>query len=188
MAERAKSKGRRRNGNGQSTLPLSGKKKRSSRGVGDNSGGDVPTEVYERHLGVISTRRNAMQRAQETAKQRTGEYRSALRAAKEDGCNTDAMLLAHKLDKMDPIEVALLYRDTGRVLRLDESKLATQLNLFADVAAPAPENPVLAGEAAGKRGDPRESNPHLPGSNDYVLYDSAWQQGQESIAATLGRG
>ncbi len=153
-----------------------------------NSGGELPDEVYERHLRSIDSKWRARQKAHAEFKQKDGEYRAAKKLAKDDGCNIGAIDLARDLDKRDQADVALLYRDTGRVLRLMESNLATQLELFAGIDLPDPESPVLAGEAAGKRGDPRDNNPHRPGTDEYEQYDVAWQKGQEALAGALGRG
>lgn len=155
--------------------------------IGHNSGVDVPDEVYQRHILSLQTKRTAMDKANDVYKKRKGEYGSACRLAEDDGVQVDSIHLARNLDKQDRIEVARLYQNTGRVLRLMDSPLATQLDMFTDVTVPPPENPVIAGEAAGKRGDDRDINPHVPGSEAYVLFDNAWMRGQSAIAQEMGR-
>lgn len=193
MAERSKPKAKPKakakgNGNGKAGKVVSLADARTSKRHGKKDhnggppllGGDVTDEIYQRHLRTIQSKRGAFEKARDAAKQANGEYRSALKAAKADGVDTEAVLLAHTLEKRDSVDVARLYHNAGRVLRLRESPLHTQLNLFSDVALPAPENPVLAGEAAGKRGERADANPHTPGSEPFVQWEEARARGAQA--------
>jgi hypothetical protein len=88
MAERAKGKRSKKGGNG----------------IGHNSdsvGGNVPDEVYRRWLSKIEHAEAIHDRAHDAAKSRKGELRQIYEAAKEDGCNIDAIKEARKNHKLD---------------------------------------------------------------------------------------
>lgn len=195
MAERGKSsrkitKGKSKaNGKGKPAKVKAAKHgKRGHNGGPPLTNGDVPDEIRRRHRGLIDAARVRMKKAEEPFKQAKGEYRAAIKLARDEGCNTDAMLLAYNLDQQDPLTVAQLYRDTGIELAKTKNSSLGQLNLFGAIDLPPLENPTLAGESAGRKGDPREDNPHTPGSEAYVDYDNAWQKGQAALAEGLGRG
>lgn len=160
------------------------KRRKGANGIGHNSasiGGNVSDEVYRRWLGKIEVAEATYDRAQETAKSRKGELRQIYEAAKEDGCNIDAIKDARKKHKQDHATVAQDFADTGRVLRIMKSPLAIQLQLFEPVDWSPETRAALEGELAGRRGDPVENNPHTPGSPAFQAYDSAWRKGQKAL-------
>lgn len=183
MAERAK--GEKKNGAGKAAKSLRKALRAPKPGEAGHNSGVVPDEVYDRHLKKIDLTAKALDKAKEVYDQARGVHRSAFKAAKDDGVNIDAVRLARKLDKLDLGVVATDYSDTGRVLRLMKSPLAEQLNLFADVAPPAPVNPVLAGEHAGKNNAPSDENPYSPGSEPFQMWHDGWLRGQTSIAQEM---
>jgi hypothetical protein len=179
MAERARAT------NGE-TPKRQRKSKAPKPGKPGHNSGEVPVEVYERHLDLIDTKRVAYEKAAAEAKQKKGELASAFKAAKGDGCNIDAIKAAHALTKRDLTDVVQDHHDIGRVLRILGSPLGTQFKLFADGDLPKPVSAVLAGQQAGKQGAPRDGNPHPPGSDEFVQYDNAWLEEQTKIAASMG--
>ena len=184
MAERARAP---KNGdatNEEIEKAARGKAAKAKPGPGHN--GEVPDEVIERHLEEVNTKRLAMDKAKLEHDQKKGEFRAALKLAKEDGVNVDALRWAHDLSKQDSAEVLRRVHDTGRMLKLMKVPLGTQFSLFSDVEAPKLVNPVLAGQAAGKSGAPRTENPHPPGSNEFQLWDDAWLAEQTKIAQRMG--
>lgn len=156
--------------------------------VGHNSGG-ISDEVYQTFLDRIDRTRLAMDKSKELYDQAKGVHQSAFKAAKEAGCDTDAIRLAHKLNKQDAGQVQILYANVSRILDITESPLGTeQLNLFGSIAPPKPaeEKPSVRGLKAGEAGVDRRQNPYTPGSEEFAEYDSAWVKGQERIAARMG--
>lgn len=163
-------------------LPKQSKARVKKRGIGDNSGDHrVPDEVYERHLSKINTTEKAMERAKAEYDQAKGVHQNAYKAAKNDGCNTDAIRLARKLDKMDHGAVVTDYADVGRVLNIMRSPLGSeQMDLFGSISAPAVEVDVaLQGLNAGKNAEPIDNCPYPAGSENYVMWRDNWEKGQE---------
>ncbi len=161
---------------------------KSAKAKAGHNSGEVPDEVYDRHLEVINVREIEMEKAKAEYDQKRGEFRAAFKAAKDDGCNLTAIRDARAAHRSDHNTTLQNIHDTGRVLRIMKSPLHTQFSLFSDVQPPKITNPVLAGQAAGKRGDDRTSNPHTPGSDDFQLWDDAWFAEQSKIAQKMGGG
>ncbi len=176
MAERAKAKRK------------SKSKANGSNGVGHNSGrlgGRDKEEIYARWLSKIEHADVIYQRANEQAKSRRGELRAIYAAAKEDGCNIDAIKEARAKHKLDHLTVAQDYDDMGLVLRVMQSPLATQLSLFEPVKRDDETTASMAGELAGRRGDPIDENPHTPGTQLYETWRAGHDRGQAALRETL---
>lgn len=183
MAERARTNGH--TADGEPQPKRRGRKPKDKAPAAGHNSGEIPTEVYERHLAAIQTKRTAMDKAHEAYKQARGEFRSAFKTAKADGCNIDAMKEAHRLSKLDQLEVVQDFRDLGRILRIMEAPIGTQFGLFPEVELPKPVNAVLAGQHAGKNGEPRVNNPHPPGTPEYEQWDGGWLEKQAAIAEEM---
>lgn len=179
MAERARSR---------KAKPNSSKANGSSRPTAGHNSGAVPDSVYLSWLGKIEIAKNALDKVTDLRRQKNGEYRAILKAAKDDGCNVDAILEARELHAKDHTIVVVDYRDIGRVLRLIRSPLAVQLELFADQALSSPANARLAGFHAGQNGESADNNAHKPGTEEHVQWRQGWGEGQASIAAKMGSG
>lgn len=132
------------------TLPKRGKGKK--RGIGDNSDMHaVPDETILRAIETLRTKKRAMKKAQEELDQVKGVYRSARKKAKADGLNMDAFDLIEALENQDQGSVLINHADAGRYLKLTESPLALQMELFQNLSAPAPKvDANLQGQQAGK--------------------------------------
>jgi hypothetical protein len=144
--------------------------------------GGVPDEVYLNYLPKIAGAAVQLEKAKKIYDQRKGELRQLYGAAKDDGCNIDAIKRARDLHDQDLATVAMDYADTGRVLRLMQSPLATQLDLFADVERPAFVNAFVAGQRAGLQAVDAEENPHTPGTEEFVQWAEGWADGQNTNA------
>jgi hypothetical protein len=175
MAERArakrKTKGKDGNGIGHNGGPMLGDKAKS--------------QVYRRWLDKIEHADVRYEAAKDIAKSRKGELGSIYAAAKEDGCNIDAIKEARAKHKLDHLTVAQDYDDMGFVLRLMKSPLAEQLNLFATPQRDEETNVAIAGELAGRRGDAIDENPHDVGTAYYVTWRAAHERGQKALQDTL---
>lgn len=152
-------------------LPKQSQRKRRP-GIGHNSGEyAVPDETILRAINTLRAKKKAMEKVQEELDQARGVYRSARKAAKNDGLNLDAFDLIEKLERQDQGTVLVNHADAGRYLKLTESPLALQMDLFQNLEAPKPEVDVaMQGYNAGKNAEPVDNNPHVPGSTDFVLW------------------
>ncbi len=144
-------------------------------GIGDN----VPDEVYERAIERITKTSAAL----ETAK---AKHRQAYSEAKDDGCNIDSLKLALKLhNKRDHGTVLIDYTTAGRILKIMDSPLATQLSLFQDLANKP--SPYAEGEQAGKAAVDAGDNPHKPGSAAFLAWTEGWEHGQQHNREKIGK-
>lgn len=160
------------------TLPKKNKKRRRGDNSGDHS---VPDEVYERHLAKINSTDKAMQKAKLEYDQAKGVHQSAYKAAKSDGCDTDAIKHARKLDQQDHGLTQIMYANVARVLNIMESPLGSkQLDLFGAITAMEPTRDAKAeGTKAGADASPAENNPFKPGTEDFVAWATGWAEGQQ---------
>lgn len=184
MAERAKATPE----NGADGEPKKSRRKAQKApkpGEAGHNSGEVPDEVYQRHLEKIDETAKALKKAKEVYDQVKGVHQSAYKAAKSDGCDIDAIKRARKLHELDHGVVVTEHANTGRVLRLMNSPLGTQFGLFDDIKLPPPVNAVLAGAHAGKNGEDRANNPHMPGSDEFEQWDSSWLSEQTKIAERM---
>ena len=182
MAERArkKVKAKAKSKTGAKAKALETKAKPARTGIGHNSG-TIPDETIERHVRKITQTGAAL----ETAK---GKHRQAYADAKDDGVNTDALKLALKLHlKRDHGVVVTDYADAGRILKIMDSPLATQLDLFQDLNAAEPP-PYAEGLKAGRNAEDAQNNPHKPGTDPFQRWAEGWGAGQienqERLAST----
>jgi len=164
---------------------LNRKSKSKSNGKANSRGlGGVPDEVYQRWMKRIELAQTAVDRAQKPLKSKKGELSAIYKAAKADGVNVDAVKTAFKKHKLDHLQVAMDYRDTGRVLRLMESPLAVQMSLFGN-QLPDLVNVALEGKLAGELGVDVNQCPYKPGTEEFVAYHDAWGKGQAELRDTL---
>jgi len=198
MAERARAKKKAAKGTGRvpsrgtvATLPKSAKAKGKKKpDIGHNSGmHKVPDEVYDRHLAKINSSEKSMQKAKAEYDQARGVHQSAFKAAKNDGCNIDAIRLARKLDSMDHGAVVTDYADVGRVLNLMKSPLGSQqMDLFGSITPPEPPvDAALQGQMAGRNGEPAQNNPHTPGTENFTIWAENWVAGQGQLQDGIGK-
>jgi len=158
--------------------------------AGKNAG-EVSDETIKMHLGLITEARNTHKKKRDEATKANQFYRSRLDTAKKDGVDTDALVWALKTADRSANEFATEHRNGARYLRLMGAPVADpQLKLFSfldDEAEPEGE-PRLQGEQAGKEGAPRDSNPHIPGSDKFQLWETGWQIGVDTATEALSKG
>lgn len=152
----------------------------------------VPVTVWKKHMPLIAKAEAAKDKARDEARTAASYYRDALRAAKEEGLPTAAIIEARKLDKKDHGEMLQHFADVGQALDIMNSNLGKkQLDLFGPLNArrgeDIPSDPAKEGFAAGKRGDPADNNPYIPGGEDYVTYAENWRKGQAELAGGIGK-
>lgn len=181
MAERARS---------SAPKKRSAKSKAKGNGVGHNSsvalpGGGPPDEVYRRWLSKIETASNAYDRAAELAKKRKSELGNVYSGAKDDGCDTDAIKTARKLNSRAVADVAAEYNNTGRILRLMKSPLADQLDLFKPLDWPEPVNANLQGYRVGRSGGSVDECTFEPGTETFASWRTGYELGQEENRESL---
>lgn len=180
MAERARGSSKKR------------RKGKKQNGVGHNSNAgqfpnaDIPDEVRQRHLNAVEQADLAVERARKPLKAALTRRQAALKAATDDGVNVDGLQDARKLTKRDRIDVMQRYKETGHFLRLLESPLVTQLELFKVGEWPETVSINLQGYRIGKMGGSFDAEcPHPPGTDQYIQfkagYDTAQQELQEQL-------
>lgn len=180
MAERARS--------AKNKAKAKAKKAPKSPGKGHNSGAfhAVPDETYDRNIKKILNTKKALDKIKIEYDQKRGEHRAAYSTAKQDGCDIDAIRLALKLEESDAGVVVTTYSNVGRILKLIESPLAEQMDLFQNMVIPLPANATLAGTQAFKEGHERGSNPFKAGTQEYANFDEAWMEAQKATAMEMG--
>lgn len=187
MAERARAK---KKATAKKKAPMKGDKAPKAKGPrkarkGDNSGAmhAVPDETIERHLKTIRAKLKAMEPILDDLNEARGVYRNARKLAKKEGVNLDAVDIILNLENLDQGKVLVDHADAGRYLRIMESPLATQLELFQNLEPPAPEvDARLQGRQAGGNAEPAENNPHKPGSEQFQAWAEGWAEGQNDNA------
>jgi hypothetical protein len=176
MAERARA---------SATKKRKAKAKRN--GLGHNSSGVAgPSDDLKRHwLSKVNVAEAAYDRAAEIAKKRKSELANVYQGAKDDGCNTEGLKNARKLNKRDRLEVAADYTATGDWLRIMDSPLV-QLDLFKTPDWPEPVSANLQGYRIGKAGgDVVSECPYEPGTDAFVAFRAGYDTGQQENQQSL---
>jgi hypothetical protein len=156
--------------------------RRKGNGIGHNGApGGVPDEVYERWLPKIALAENALR----NARSRLGNL---YQQAEKDGCNRAAIKSARRKMVRDTGAVIVDAKAEAQVLRILQSPLQLQFNLFGGIVETKPVNPYLAGQQAGRNAEPIDNNPHKPGTEDFDLWRQGWHSGQEGNRQSLREG
>lgn len=152
---------------------------------------NVPPETFLAHLRSI---RDA-KRTQEDANMAVARVK---KAAKRDGIDLDAFKLMEGLAKLDEDEAELRLRHLFEYSKWANLPIGTQLDAFGDHRVPpvktkaAAEHDLWAagdaGRAAGKKGEPKDNNPHNPGTELHVVWNKSWLDGQRVIADEMNGG
>lgn len=152
------------------TKPRGGKAKAGRRGHNSENAGLSDAEA-KIELTKLDRLYADWEKDNEVASQSKGVYRSALKAAKKNGIDTDAYVGAREKNRADHGKVITQAANEGRYLRIMNSPLATQMNLFQNLETPAPAVDVaLQGQMAGKNAEPESNNPYNPGTDDYMIW------------------
>lgn len=129
------------------------------------------------------------------------QYRNVLKEAGRAGIDSEAMADALTIVEQDPVQVARHNRNVNEFLVIAEYPLepSGQLGMFADGTtvsarvdqaklgdpedvATAKEKGVIAGKAGVNK------NPYAEASPEFVAYEVAYQDEQDKLLATIGRG
>lgn len=156
-------------------------------GAGHNSGQVSAALVLDHHT-KISAIEVRMDKAKDAYNKIKGEHRAAFAVLKQDGINVDDFKLARELDSRDHGSVVTGYANTGFYLQAMKSQLATQLDLFQDMAPPPAGDAKLAGAHAFTNGEDRSNNPHLQGSELYAMWDEGWLEKAKTTPLQDGEG
>lgn len=170
--------------------------------AGHNSG-EPPKEVIERNFnaievclieidaaaGVMAKARQALGAAEKTAKTDTGSKAWA------DSIK-EAVKKKRAAAKGGASDMVTEHRQIGYVLRMMDVPLYTQFGLFnmpdeAEIKsdpAKSEAEATLAGEKAGREGQPMDNCPHTPGTPEAFAWRNAWQRGFDAAAEALASG
>ena len=170
--------------------------KKNNEKAGHNS--EPPDEIIDRNFNSIELAMIEIDNASRIMQKARAGLKAALDTAKTD-CGSKAWALSIQAsvklkrqgEKGGNGEIATEHRQIGRILRLKGVPLGTQFNLFAvpeTDANGAKVDATALGEQAGREGVKREDNPFAAGGEDWFAWNNGWQVGQDTIAATLGRG
>lgn len=173
----------------KAAVKAKGKNGSKRRAIGSNGGPGLTDEQVKGELTRLNRLYSDWEKDRDVAKQSIGVYRSALKAAKKIGVDTDAYTAMRDKDRADHGKVIMQSANEGRYLRIIKSPLA-DLGLFQNLEPPTlDEEPASEkGLRAGRSGFSRTSNPFSPGSEDYATYDESWLKGQTEIANKMGEG
>lgn len=163
-------------------------------GGGSNCSDATKRDYYREAL----IKRIALESAQAAVKQKNGEYRATLGAAKKAGVSTTAIIHALNMRFNDPHEVLIEEREKLKMLDLSgllpgiREKLLGRLDVEEATRNEEDEmdqaRALDLGAQAGRTGEPRENNPYPAGSEEYVKWWSGWRSGQAAIAAEMQPG
>ena len=159
------------------------------RGTEGKNVGEASDETVGMHVNLIKAAEIEWRELRDKASQAQGVLRQRYKVAKGDGVDVDSLKLAFRFAERATGEVISEQRNVGRYLKIMGSPLGTQWSLFDEPDADGAKLDATAqGEQAGREGADRESNPYTPGTPNWFAYNNGWQNGQDAIAQTLGRG
>jgi hypothetical protein len=134
----------------------------------------------------------AVESAKAFLDKKTGEYRNVLKRYKKLGVNSEAVAYALKVRWLDKEEVFINERERLKLLDLSgflpgiKDRLMSRLDVeeatSAEDFALQRGNARDVGTQAGRKGHPRDSNPHVSGTELYVDWIEGWLAGQRAIA------
>lgn len=136
---------------------------------------NVTDETIDQALARIDEAGIDLDRAKEAQSKASGVYRNAIKAAKQMGLNNDAILEYRRMKKMEPGDYASMMTGAVRMAKIRNLPIGTQLDLLGDTAAKAEATPYNAGRAAAGNREPKDNNPHEPGSEGH----QQWAQGYD---------
>lgn len=168
-----------------------------------HNGGEPLDEVIKRNADAIEVALIEIDTAMRTVQTARAGLAAAQKTAKTDlGSKewVDSVVAAVKLKRQaakgGASSIVSEHRQMGRVLRLLDTPLGSQYNLFAmPDAEEIKADPVkseaeatTAGEAAGRAGAPIDHCPHTPGTALAFGWRNGWQVGVDAATEALARG
>jgi ribosome modulation factor len=161
---------------------------------------NVPDATLRKHLRECHRRKTEIERV-------TGEYRSAVKAAKADGIDPADVAWYVRTRKRDSADIDAELRRRARIAAALELDILLQAALFPDEAArtsarPAPSGgrrfpagsrkaltqAAAQGHAAGDSGASKEACPYPGGTPEAVKWLASWAEAQTGIVSRMGRG
>lgn len=145
-------------------------------------------ETYIEYAAKIRAAELDKQEADVVAKAATGVYRNVVKAAKNAGVDTDALLWGIKAGRRDELDVKREIAGRARVAALLQLPIGGSFGLFEE---PPEVDPTLAGRVktlnakqlgteAGRKLAEREENPYQAGGEEYAAWDEGWFDGNQA--------
>jgi hypothetical protein len=150
--------------------------------------------------GLVQHWGRELSKTQMAVTEAMGVHRSRVKAAKNAGVDTKALLAGLQMRKRDPEEVMAEVKNGLRYLAFLGLPIGAQAGLFSndgeiadqltdtERAQQAEWEAQVAGYSAGRAGQHRDANPHPPGTPHHVAWDEHYLKGQAAIAAEMGPG
>jgi hypothetical protein len=160
-------------------------------GGSTNCSDECKRDYYRRALMA----KIGLESAQATAKTKNAEYRNVLKDAKRAGCNSAAIAEALAARFMDEDVLVIDLREKLKMLDLSGivprvvDKILARLDIQEPTRNEAHQTSLDRayddGSLSGREGAPRDSNPHVPGSELRDTWDRGWLLGQAAIASEM---
>lgn len=139
--------------------------------------------LRQHHIKQITLAQAASDQAKGKAASARKILSNKFKAAAQDGMDVAALKRAFKNAERPMPEVVAEERNVGLYLRDMGVEIGHQWSLFD-----SPNIDVKAqGEHAGRNGEHADTNPHIPGSEEYVIWAEGHSIGQSAIAAGIGK-
>lgn len=167
-----------------------------------HNGGEPLDEVIRRNANAIEVCLIEIDTALRVVQKARADLGAARKTAKTDMGSkewVDAVVSSVKLKRQaakgGASSIVSEHRMMGRVLRLLDTPLGVQYNLFAmPTEAEVKADPVkleaeatMAGEAAGRSGQPVDNCPHNPGTPEAFGWRNGWQVGVDAVTTEMSR-
>jgi hypothetical protein len=148
-------------------------KTETAAGVGHNSGEPSADLVADHHTALLGLEAEV---AKDKAKYDRSKQKLRARYAtcKKDGIDVDAFKMARELHAADHGVVIQTHANVGVYLAAIGSELSEVEGLFTDIKVLDAMNASIAGRAAFDNKEPRDNNPHKPGTEAHVKWDGSW--------------
>lgn len=91
-----------------------------------------PEAIFRKHFDLILPLKTAMEKAKELHQSAQGEYRAAIKAAKSDGIEQDALLEFLRIRKEEPEDVTRRFAALNKMILWAGLPIGTQLGLEID--------------------------------------------------------
>lgn len=165
-----------------------------------------PREVFDKHMALLRPLQKTLRETTDARRTANSAWRTALKAAKKEGIDTDALTAALAYQAADPEDVTKKFTNINRYLVWLGAAVGTQLGLFGPgltVASAAEaeqfdKQPISTeasvreartkGFDAGSDGKNLSDNPHEDGSPEFLAWGGGYRDAQAKLARKLGRG
>ena len=163
--------------------------------IDDDGGSNCTDETKRDYYRRALMAKIGLESAQAAAKTKNAEYRNVLKDAKKAGCNSTAIAETLAARFMDEDVLVLDLREKLKMLDLSGvvpgivDKILDRLDIEEPTRNEAHQMSVDRayddGAFGGREGAPRDSNPHVPGSELRDTWDRGWLLGQAAIASEM---